>query len=75
VIYREALALDERLVSAWINMGNAFAKQRQFVEAHGAYDKALTLDPSDPRVKDVIDELRAIERAEGVTPAVPKDKP
>lgn len=65
VIYREALALDERLVSAWINLGNALAKQRKFREAHAAYDKALAFDPSDPRVKAVIEELRSIEAPAG----------
>jgi tetratricopeptide (TPR) repeat protein len=61
-IYREALQLDDKLASAWINLGNALAQGGEYREARQAYERARTLDPSDPRVAAVLQELDAIER-------------
>lgn len=61
-IYREALQLDEKLASAWINLGNALAQGGDYREARQAYDKAKAIDPSDPRVAAVLQELDALER-------------
>ena len=60
-LYREAIALDEKLGSAWINLGNALAQTGKLVEAREAYRKAQALDPSDKRVKDVLEDLDALE--------------
>ena len=69
-LYREALKLDDKLGSAWINLGNALAKQGQTKEAREAYLKARALDPADPRVKAVLQELDSIEK-NGTAPAAP----
>jgi tetratricopeptide (TPR) repeat protein len=70
-LYREALKLDDKLASAWINLGNALAQTGKRKEAREAYEKAKALDPSDPRVQAVIQELDAIEKG----PAPPPKKP
>ena len=62
-MYREALKLDDKLGSAWINLGNALAQTGQLKEAREAYLKAQALDPGDPRVKAVMEELSGMERA------------
>ncbi len=64
-LYREALKLDDKLASAWINLGNALAQQGQRKEAREAYLKAQAIDPSDPRVQAVLAELDAIEKKGG----------
>jgi len=69
-LYREALKLDDKLGSAWINLGNALAQSGQTKEAREAYLKAKALDPTDPRVKAVLQELDAIEKG-GNAPAPP----
>src|SRR6185295_17919861 len=61
-LYREALKLDDKLGSAWINLGNALAQGGQLKDARDAYLKAQALDPTDPRVKAVLAELDAMEK-------------
>ena len=62
--YRLALSKDPSLGSAWINLGTALAAQKKYNEAETALKKALELDPSDPRAKANLDELRARVRSE-----------
>jgi Flp pilus assembly protein TadD len=64
-IYREAIALDAKLGSAWINLGNVLAVRGHRKEARDAYLKAKAIDPSDPRVTAVMAELDALEKAGG----------
>src|SRR6185436_13124598 len=73
-IYREAIKLDAKLGSAWINLGNALAQSGRLKDAREAYMKAYALDPTDPRVKGVLAELDSIEKA-GTTPSPPGKKP
>ena len=47
----------------WINLGNALAQGRQIKEAREAYIKAQAIDPTDPRVKAVLAEFDAMEKA------------
>ena len=61
-LYREAIALDDKLASAWINLGNALAQTGDTKAARAAYEKARAIDPADPRVKAVLTELDAIEK-------------
>ena len=70
-LYREALALDDKLGSAWINLGNALAQTGKLAEAREAYKKAQAINPSDPRVKAVMEELDALE-GKGPAKAPPK---
>jgi Flp pilus assembly protein TadD len=60
--YREALKLDDKLGSAWINLGNALAQKGDYHGARAAYQKAQAVDPTDPRVKAVMAELDALEK-------------
>ena len=54
------------------NLGNALAQSGNRKEARESYKKAEAIDPTDPRVKAVIQELDAIEKA---GPAAPKPAP
>ncbi len=47
----KASALDPKLGSAWINLGTALAKKGDLPAAERAYQRALSLDPSDPRAQ------------------------
>jgi len=60
--YREAIRLDEKLVSAWINLATAVAQRGDRAEARRALEKAQKIDPTDPRVKANLDELRDLEK-------------
>jgi len=44
----KACALDPKLGSAWINLGTALAKKGDLAGAERAYQRALSLDPSEP---------------------------
>jgi Flp pilus assembly protein TadD len=60
--YREALRLDPKLVSAWINLATALARDsRTRGEARSALERARALSPDDPRVKANLEELDALE--------------
>lgn len=74
-LYREAIKLDEKLASAWINLGNALAQSARYAEAREAYGKARAIDPTDPRVKAVLDELDALEKKAGGGGANPGGAP
>jgi Flp pilus assembly protein TadD len=63
--YRSAISLDEKLVSAWLNLGAALALTGERAEARRALEQAKKLDPTDPRVKASLDELRALEQNRG----------
>jgi len=61
--YRLALKLDPNLVSAWINLATALARDpKTRAEAHAALARAKALSSDDPRVKANIDELDALEK-------------
>jgi Flp pilus assembly protein TadD len=59
----KASKLDPKLGSAWINLGTALAKKGDFSAAERAYQRALSLDPSDPRAKANLAELAELKRA------------
>jgi tetratricopeptide (TPR) repeat protein len=61
--YNLALKLDDKLVSAWINLATALAKNPSTRrDARAALERAKKIDPSDPRVKPNLDEL-VLDRA------------
>jgi Flp pilus assembly protein TadD len=62
VQYKEAVELDEKLASAWINLGTALAQMGKYKEAREALGRAKKIDPSDPRVKANLDELNDLEK-------------
>ena len=67
--YRRALAQDLAFVRAWVNLGNAEAERGRTEEAVVAYERALTLAPSDPEVLNNLawalhHDPRALDRAE-----------
>ena len=64
--YREALRLDPKLTSAWINLATALARDpASRVEARSALERAKALSPNDPRVSANLEELDAIEHGNG----------
>ena len=68
---RRAIALDPKLASAWINLGNALAEQGRYEPAEAALRQAQTLDPSDPRPRASLGdlaELRARQPQPGAAP-------
>ena len=67
--YRKALAKDEKLGSAWINLGTALARKKEYDEAEKAFNSALALDPQDPRAKANLSELAELRKATGKGPA------
>jgi len=68
----KATKLDPKLGSAWINLGTALAKKGDLAAAERAYQRALTLDPSDPRAKANLAELDELKRAKsGAAPNAP----
>ncbi|MBL9112023.1 MAG: hypothetical protein JNM74_22250, partial [Myxococcales bacterium] len=61
--YREAIRLDDKLASAWINLATVLAKDpKRRKEARSALEKARALDPQDPRVTANLEELDALEK-------------
>jgi len=62
--YRRAVALDAKLVSAWVNLAIELAREAktkaQRDEAKKCVERALKLDPTDTRTKEVIDEINAL---------------
>ena len=60
--YRAALVLDDKLVSAWLNLATALAQTGDPAEARKALQTAEKLDPSDPRVRANLEELRDLEK-------------
>lgn len=71
-MYREALRLDPKLGSAWIDLGNALAQTGKYQDAREAYLRASSINPSDPRVKAVLQELEALEKGGGPPPGAPR---
>ena len=60
--YREALRLDPKLVSGWMNLATALARDpRTRAEARSALERARALSPDDPRVKANLEELDELE--------------
>ena len=59
---RRAIALDAKLGSAWINLGNALADMGQYEAAREALQRAESLDPSDPRPKASLRDLAELEK-------------
>lgn len=47
--YRAAIALDDQLVGAFVNLGSSLDEMGKLDDAMTAYDAALKLDPDDPR--------------------------
>jgi tetratricopeptide (TPR) repeat protein len=67
--YREALRRDAKLVSAWINLATALARNpRTRAEARSALDRAAALSPGDPRVKANLEELDALDAPDAGAP-------
>lgn len=61
--YRTAIRLDANLVSAWINLATALARDRATrSEARSALGHARALSPNDPRVRANLSELDALDR-------------
>jgi cytochrome c-type biogenesis protein CcmH/NrfG len=61
--YREALRLDPKLASAWINLATVLARDpKTRAEARAALEKARALSPDDPRVKANLEELDGLEK-------------
>src|SRR5262249_6155344 len=70
--YREALRLDSKLASAWINLATALSRDpKTRGEARQALKTAGNLDPTDPRVKANLEELDGLEKHGGL----PKGEP
>ncbi|MFO0548988.1 MAG: tetratricopeptide repeat protein [Polyangiaceae bacterium] len=61
-LYREALALDDTLISAWVNLGNLLAQRGKLADARAAYEHAAKVDATDPRVQTAFAELDEIEK-------------
>ncbi len=60
--YQEALRLDPKLVSAWINLATALARDPATrKEARADLERARALSPDDPRVVANLQELDALE--------------
>jgi Flp pilus assembly protein TadD len=53
----QAIRLDPKLGSGFINLGLVLAKRGEYVKAKLAFQRALDLDPEDPRAKDNLREL------------------
>ncbi|HWZ91636.1 MAG TPA: tetratricopeptide repeat protein, partial [Polyangiaceae bacterium] len=71
----KASVLDPKLGSAWINLGTALAKKGDFAGADRAYQRALSIDPSDPRAKASLAELDEMKHAkQAPTPAASSRK-
>jgi Flp pilus assembly protein TadD len=67
--YREALRLDPKLVSAWINLATALARDASTRgQARAALERARVLSPGDPRVKANLAELDALDALDGGRP-------
>jgi Flp pilus assembly protein TadD len=63
--YKDALRLDPKLTSAWINLATALARDpKTRAEARAALEKARALSPGDPRVSANIEELDALDKAD-----------
>jgi len=52
-----AIALDSGLGSAWLNLGLAQVRQKKYVDGKRSFQRAQTLDPTDPRPRDNLKEL------------------
>ncbi len=66
---REAVEKNPKLVSAWINLGNAYATQDKFTDACDAYAKVHAIDPSDPRLKNALIEVDEVAKKKGLSGA------
>jgi cytochrome c-type biogenesis protein CcmH/NrfG len=67
--YREAIRLEPKLASAWINLATALSRDpKTRGEARKALETAQKIDPSDPRVKANLEELDALEKADKKRP-------
>ena len=61
--YRQALHVDDRFASAWIDLATALAQDpKTRAEARAALMTAQKIDASDPRVKANLEELDALEK-------------
>lgn len=54
---RKAIASDARLIAAWLNLGLAQAAQKNLDEARRSFSHAQSLDPTDPRPGQSLDDL------------------
>ena len=63
------IALDDKLGSAYINLGTALAETGRLDEARRALSRALALDPSDPRARANMDDLAQLEKRRTVADA------
>ncbi len=61
--YRQALHIDDKFASAWIDLATALAQDpKTRAEARAALMTAQKIDSSDPRVKANLEELDALEK-------------
>ena len=68
--YREAIRIDPKLASAWINLATALSRDpKTRGEARQALKTAGAIDATDPRVKANLEELDAVEKG---SPSPPK---
>lgn len=58
---RRAIELDDELASGWLNLGLVQAKQGRLDDAKASFERARELDPEDPRVKNNLADLEALE--------------
>ena len=65
--YRLALESDPAFVTAWINAGNAYLKLANPAEAGRCYQRALELDPDNPRA---LNNLACVQLGRKDAPAV-----
>jgi Flp pilus assembly protein TadD len=67
-VAERATQLDPKLGSAWLNLGTALGKRREWDKAEAAFRRALALDPEDPRAKANLEELAELRRAKSSAP-------
>lgn len=60
IVARKALAVDDQLVSAWINLGLAQVKLGKLDAAQVSFERAQHLDPSDPRPQENLLDLQQL---------------
>ena len=52
--FRTVVELQPQNASAWINLGKAYAIQKRFEEAAGAFGKALEAEPGNQTAKSLL---------------------
>lgn len=55
--YRTALAIDDEMFPAWLNLGRVLAHTKRSSEARSAFERALAIRPGNPRVLQLVQQL------------------